>query len=100
MSENKKHQNQQAKVTPLPALSTPASLTAVDAADATDATGATGATGATRPELEKLKADLIGDRNNRLQVLANDDATIRFIEGALKGVEFALSGPPVEAPPQ
>ena len=90
MSENKKHQNQQAKVTPLPALSTPASLAAVDAAD----------TGATRPELEKLKADLIGDRNNRLQVLANDDATIRFIEGALKGVEFALSGPPVEAPPQ
>tara|TARA_R110000824_G_scaffold121631_2_gene277881 strand:- start:501 stop:776 length:276 start_codon:yes stop_codon:yes gene_type:complete len=91
MSENKKHQNQQAKVTPLPALSTPASLAAVDAADDT---------GATRPELEKLKADLIGDRNNRLQVLANDDATIRFIEGALKGVEFALSGPPVEAPPQ
>lgn len=93
MSENKKHQNQQAKVTPLPALSTPASLAAVDAADDTDATGAT------RPELEKLKADLIGDRNNRLQVLANDDATIRFIEGALKGVEFALSGPPVEDSP-
>jgi precorrin-6B methylase 1 len=57
-------------------------------------TGVTVPAGATRTELEDIQKDLEKQRDDRMSVLLSGDPTLREITGALKGIGFALDGPP------
>ena len=50
--------------------------------------------GATRTELEDIKGDLERQRDERMNALISGDPSLREITGALKGISFALDGPP------
>lgn len=52
--------------------------------------------GASREELENIKRDLEKQRDARIDEIVQQDATIREINGAIKGIFFALNGPPKE----
>ena len=50
--------------------------------------------GATRTELEDIKGDLERQRDERMNALISGDPSLRDITCALKGISFALDGPP------
>jgi hypothetical protein len=50
--------------------------------------------GATTEQLETIKADLEKQRDERMAQVVNGDPMLRELTGAIKGVEFALNGPP------
>tara|TARA_R100000458_G_C8180947_1_gene178026 strand:+ start:579 stop:785 length:207 start_codon:yes stop_codon:yes gene_type:complete len=50
--------------------------------------------GATTEQLEAIKADLEKQRDERMAQVVNGDPMLRELTGAIKGVEFALNGPP------
>jgi len=50
--------------------------------------------GATRTELEAIKEDLEKQRDERMSLLLSSDPSLREISGCLKGIDFALNGPP------
>lgn len=50
--------------------------------------------GATTEQLEEIKADLEKQRDERITQVINSDPLLRELTGAIKGVEFALNGPP------
>ena len=50
--------------------------------------------GATTEQLEAIKTDLEKQRDERMAQVVNGDPMLRELTGAIKGVEFALNGPP------
>jgi len=50
--------------------------------------------GATRTEMETIKGDLEKQRDERIAQILGADPNLREITGCLKGIDFALNGPP------
>lgn len=49
--------------------------------------------GASVDQLESIKKDLERQRDERIDAILTADPTLRELNGALKGIQFALEGP-------
>ena len=56
--------------------------------------------GASVEQLESIKKDLERQRDERIDAILTADATLREINGALKGIQFALEGPIEDPEPE
>ena len=56
--------------------------------------------GASVDQLESIKKDLERQRDERIDAILTADPTLRELNGALKGIQFALEGPGEEPEPE